>query len=89
MTISRKPLLYLVIFILQFVICTPTWSAEPTLARLSFRVPEDQMAAFEATYRQKVVPFLKRRGMVPHSDVGRPTVKDAFSRLFVFQSVKL
>lgn len=34
-----------------------------TLARLSFWVPPERMAAFEAVYEKQVVPILKRYGM--------------------------
>jgi two-component system, sensor histidine kinase ChiS len=77
---------------LLFVLCllspAPANAAEPTLARLSFALPQERMAAFEIDYRQKVIPFLKKRGMVPHSDLGRPTAKGIFARLFEFPSVK-
>ena len=86
---------------LLFLLCTvPAYAAdpssavallrrvEPTLARLSFAVPHERMATFEVDYRQKVVPFLKSREMVPHSDLGRPTAKGVFARLFVFPSVE-
>jgi signal transduction histidine kinase/ligand-binding sensor domain-containing protein/DNA-binding response OmpR family regulator len=66
----------------------PLRRVEPTLARLSFAVPQERMESFEVDYRQTVIPFLKRRGMVPHSDLGRPTAPGIFARLFVFPSVK-
>ena len=36
------------------------WSAEPTLARLSFWVPPERVAEFEIACQEKVVPILKR-----------------------------
>ena len=75
-------------FLLTILWSVPALSAKPILARLSFSVPQERMAAFEVDYSQKVVPFLKSRGMVPHSDLGRPTAKGVFARLIVFPSVK-
>lgn len=77
-----------VFFVLQFLLCNPAYAIESTLGRLSFSVPEEEMAAFEEDYLQKVIPFLKSRGMIPYSGWVRPTAKGFFSRLFVFPSVK-
>ena len=65
------------------------WAAEPatdqapaTLARLSFYVPMERMAEFEAAYQEKVVPILKTHGPVKSAERGRATVAGVFSRLF-------
>ena len=50
------------------------WSEEPTLARLSFWVPRERMAEFEAVYQEKVVPILKKHGLVESSERGRATI---------------
>ena len=59
---------------------------EPTLARLSFWVPPERMAEFEATYEEQVAPILKKHGFVKSSEQGRTTVDSVFSRLFEFES---
>ena len=47
-------------FIFCFLVCVEKGlAAEPTLARLSFWVPEERMAEFEVAYLKKVVPVLK------------------------------
>ena len=56
--------------------------AVPTLARLSFWVPQERMAEFEAVYQEKVVPILKQHGLVKSSERGRANVEGIFSRLF-------
>lgn len=62
------------------------WSAEPTLARLSFWVPPERIAEFETAYG-KLVPILNRHGLVESSQLGRVTVDSVFGRLFAFQSL--
>jgi hypothetical protein len=62
------------------------WSVEPTLARLSFWVPQERMAEFETTYRAQVLPILKGHGLNESSEHGRTTVDSVFSRLFLFNS---
>ncbi len=57
-------------------------SNTPTLARLSFRVSPERMAEFEAAYKDKLAPILKRHGLVASTDPGRATVEDVFCRLF-------
>jgi len=54
----------------------------PTLARLSFWVPPARMSEFEAAYREKVAPILKRHGLMESSERGRATPDSIFSRLF-------
>ena len=66
-------------FLLFFAVACP--AAEPTLARLSFRVPPERMAEFESVYRAKVAPLLKRHGLSESSRRGRATVDSVFSRL--------
>ena len=61
---------------------TTAQAAASTLARLSFWVPPERTAEFEATYKEKVVPILKRHGLVQSSERGRATVEGIFSRLF-------
>ena len=60
----------------------PSWSAEPTLARLSFWVPPDRMAEFEATYQEKVVPIQKTHALLESSEKRRATPDSIFTRLF-------
>jgi ligand-binding sensor domain-containing protein/serine phosphatase RsbU (regulator of sigma subunit) len=57
---------------------------EPTLARLSFWMPPERVADFEAVYEERIVPLLKERGLVESTQQGRPTVDGVFSRLFEF-----
>ena len=54
----------------------------PTLARLSFWVSPEQMDTFEAAYRKKIVPILRRYDLEESSECGRRTVEGVFSRLF-------
>lgn len=54
----------------------------PTLARLSFYVPPNRMAEFEAVYNAKVAPILKTHGLMESAQRGRATVDNVFSRLF-------
>ena len=42
-------------------------TAIPTLARLSFWVPPERMAEFATDYEEKVIPILKRHGLVESS----------------------
>jgi len=67
--------------VLVLVLAAQGWSA-PTLARLSFWAPQERMAEFEADYQAKVVPILKKHGLVEYSERGRSTVEGVFSRLF-------
>ena len=53
-----------------------------TLARLSFWVPPERTAEFEAVYEEKIVPILKQHGLVASSLRGRAAPKNTFSRLF-------
>jgi len=63
-------------FIFCFLVCVEKGlAAEPTLARLSFWVPEERMAEFEVAYLKKVVPVLKGHGLVESSEPGRTTVQ--------------
>ena len=67
-----------------FLVALAAWecsAAEPTLARLSFRLPPERMAEFEAVYRAKIAPLLKRHGLPESSRQGRATVDSVFSRL--------
>ncbi len=57
-------------------------NSSPTLARLSFWVPPDRMSEFEAAYQEKVVPILKKHGLVESAVKGRATPDSVFSRLF-------
>ena len=61
-------------------------ATEPTLARLSFWVPPEQIAEFEATYDKQVMPILKRYDLVPSSELGRATVDSVFARVFEFKT---
>ena len=75
----RFPGLACLLFVLSIAECP---AAEPTLARLSFRVPPERMAEFESVYRAKVAPMLKRHSLSESSRQGRATVDSVFSRLF-------
>ena len=57
------------------------WAAEPTLARMSFWVPPERMGEFEAIYREKLAPILKRHGLVASSGREQATVDSVFARL--------
>ena len=53
----------------------------PTLARLSFWVSPEQMGAFEAAYKKKIVPVLKKHDLEESSEPGRtPPTFRIFSR---------
>ena len=54
----------------------------PTLARLAFWIPPDRMAEFEVDYREKVVPIVKKHGLVESTVRGRATPDSVFTRLF-------
>ena len=60
----------------------PAVADEPALARLSFWMPPERMAGFEAMYREQVVPLLKQHGLAASPQRGRATVDSVFSRLF-------
>jgi hypothetical protein len=64
------------------VYCTPSFAAEPTLARLCFWVPPERKAEFESAYQTEIAPLLARHGLSESSRVGRTTVDSVFSRLF-------
>ena len=57
-----------------------------TLARLSFWVPPERMAGFEAAYEAKVAPILKAHGLTESSERGRETPSHIFSRLFAVKT---
>ena len=68
-----------------FIVALAAWecsAAGPTLARLSFWVSPERMSEFEATYKETVVPVLKRHSLVESSVRGRTTPDHVFSRLF-------
>jgi len=77
-------------FIFHFSIFNPTAWADPpvapTLARLSFWVPPQRMAEFEAAYEAKVVPILKAHGLTESSERGRATPDSIFTRMFEFRT---
>ncbi len=62
-------------------------AAEPTLARLSFWVPPERMAEFEAAYEEQVEPILKQHGLVASSQRGRATEDSVFNRLFAVETL--
>jgi len=82
--------LHFAIFIFQSSIFNPpAWAKggrvdrpAPTLARLSFWVPPARMSEFEAAYEAKVIPILRRYGLVSSSRPERATPDSVFSRLF-------
>jgi signal transduction histidine kinase/ligand-binding sensor domain-containing protein len=57
---------------------------EPTLARLSFWMPPERVADFEAAYEERIAPLLQERGLVESAQRGRATVDSVFSHLFEF-----
>ncbi len=61
-------------------------SSASTLARLSFWVPAERMAEFEAAYEARLAPILKKAGLVASSVPGRATVEGVFSRLFAMET---
>ena len=65
-----------------FLFSLKSWAVEPTLARLSFPVPPERMAEFEAVYEEKAVPVLKTYGLVESPEEGRVGPDSLFSRLF-------
>ena len=71
-----------IVLALVFLSCTSVDATEPTFARLSFWLPPERMAEFEAAYYVKVVPILKRHGLMESSQRGRATPDSVFSRLF-------
>ena len=76
--------------ICNFLIFSDGWSADrsaapriaPTIARLSFWLSPDRFSEFETTYREKLVPILKKHGLEESSERGRATIDGVFSRLF-------
>jgi hypothetical protein len=87
MKISDKSMIKSMMFacLLLITVIGDGETIEPTLARLSFWVPPERIVAFEAAYREKMVPVLKRHGMVESSERGRPTAEGFFTRLFEFE----
>jgi len=67
-------------------LCHSIWATTPTLARLSFWVPPEQMATFEGHYRDQVVPMLAEKGFKASSKQVDTVVSGIFSRLFEFPS---
>ena len=65
----------------------PVIANEPILARLSFWVPPERMAEFEAEYEEQIVPILKKHGLVESSQRRRATVDRVFSRLFAVETL--
>ena len=53
-----------------------------TVARLSFWTPPEHRDEFEAAYRKKLVPILKKYELAESSEQGRPPVEGIFSKLF-------
>ena len=83
---QRAPISYFLVVFLNvgiIVSVAEVWAAEPTLARLSFWVPPERMAEFEAAYEKRAVPILKQHGLVESSERDeRAKVDSIFSRLF-------
>lgn len=74
--------------ICPLLIIGPSWSAEPTLARLSFFIPSERRSEFEATYRSKALPVLAAHGLHESATEGRAVPDSIFSRLFEFPTVQ-
>ena len=60
----------------------------PILARLSFWVSTKQRDKFRTAYEKKVVPVLKKHGLVESLLRPRTTAEEVFSRLFEVRSLK-
>ncbi len=65
-----------------FLCSLKSWAVEPTLARLSFLVPPERMAEFEAAYKEKAVPVLKTYGLAESPEQARVGRDSLFNRLF-------
>ena len=63
----------------------PIAADEPTLARLSFWLPPEQMEYFAAAYQEWLVPVLQEH-LRASAQKGRTTVDSAFSRLFELEN---
>lgn len=61
---------------------TSTDEQAPTIVRLSFWIPHERMAEFEALYERELVPVLKSHGLVESAQYTRPHRKGIFSRFF-------
>ena len=85
MAIDSKQIEHFILWTAIFLLIAmpfPTQAEAPTLARLSFRVAPERMANFESAYTSRVVPLLKKHGLVESSEKGRATSDSVFSRLF-------
>ena len=61
---------------------TPVESTVPTLARLSFWVSSERMAAFGTVYEGQLSPILENHGLEGFPQSGRAPAEGVFSRLF-------
>ena len=59
-----------------------SWSAEPTLARLSFWVPPERMDEFDSVFRDEVAPVLSKHGLSDPALPNRESPKGIYSRTF-------
>lgn len=57
------------------------------LARLSFWVPPERMADFDAAYEKQVAPHLAERNLAASPARGRATVDSVYSRLFAYAAL--
>jgi hypothetical protein len=57
-----------------------------TLVRLSFWIRPEHWQAFATEYETGVLPILKKHGLTPSVEKGRPTVKDVFNQLFEIET---
>ena len=69
----RKILRLQFVAVLSLLLFSAPEAAGPPLARLSFWLPPERMAEFEAVYRERVAPIVKRYGLVESSERGRAT----------------
>ena len=58
----------------------------PTLARLSFWVSPEHRDTFQATYKKKLVPILKKHELMESSERERRTGAGVISRLFELET---
>ena len=80
-----KHLLKFAFCLLPFAFPVEASASEPSLARLSFWVPPDQVDEFATSYQEKLMPILKGHGLVESSQPARATVDSVFTRLFEFE----
>ena len=64
----------------------PALPAEPTLARLSFRVPSDRMVAFDAAFKATIAPILNRHDIADTGSRSEGGPGDLYTKVYRFDS---